>query len=140
MWLVRVNGFGFFMVTVVDAVGALVLIGVRGIVRVLGVGVVGSFVVMMFGIVVVFIRVVVVVAIHMGIMPVMIISGSEADLLLYLAEILACSHGVFQTQSRNLLNNRLHDKLHTLLHRISQGRGELFDEYSNFFVALFGHN
>jgi hypothetical protein len=52
----------------------------------------------------------------------------EADLFLDLAKVVASGHRVFQTQARDLLNNRLHDKLDTDFHRASQVRDEDADE------------
>jgi len=112
-WLVRVTRFRFFGARVLT--GVLVVVGVT----------VGGRIVVVVVVVVLRVGIVVVVMISVVMMTVvtmmMIMFGSEANLFLYFAEILAGSHGIFQTQSRNLLNNRLHDNLDTGLHRPRQG-------------------
>jgi len=55
-------------------------------------------------------------------------------------EVVARGHAVLQTQSRDLLNNRLHDKLDTNFHRRGQGSNEGSDKDGNFFLALLGHD
>lgn len=104
---VVVIGFLLFGFTV--AVGTLVLIGVAVAVRVLVF--VGAAVGINIKVVMVFI---------VGIMGIVVVIVfmvlREAGPFLDLVEVLACSHGFLQTQSCNLLDNRLHDKFDAEFH------------------------
>jgi len=108
--LVTVGVMGVLVVFIgiaVAVMGTLVLIRVA--VAVMGVPVLIRIAIGVMG-------VLVVVIIAVAIRPVGFAVPREADLLLDLVEVMAPSHGVLQTQSRDLLNNRLHDKLDADFH------------------------
>lgn len=96
----------------------VVTVGVMGVLVFIGVTV-GVKVLVFIKIAVSVVGVLVVVIIAVGTRPVGFATRVpwEADFLLDLVEVVTPSHGVLQTQRRDLLNDRLHDKLDTEFHR-----------------------